>query len=88
MSFDLTGLKVYVAGHRGMVGAALVRRLEQEPCEVLTASRGVDLREQQAVREWFANERPDAVILAAAKVGGIWANDNAPGEFIYDNLAI
>ncbi len=88
MSFDLAGMKVYVAGHNGMVGGALVRRLQQEPCEVVTAPREVDLREQDAVRQWFADNRPDAVILAAAKVGGIWANDNAPAEFLYDNLAI
>ena len=88
MSFDLAGLKVYVAGHRGMVGAALLRRLQSEDCEVLTAPRSLDLREQADVRRWFSDNRPDVVVLAAAKVGGIWANDNSPGEFLYDNLAI
>lgn len=88
MTTALTDQRIYVAGHRGMVGAAIVRRLQAEDCEILTAPREVDLREQAAVREWFASNRPDVVILAAAKVGGIWANDNAPGEFLYDNLAI
>lgn len=88
MSFDLSGLKVYVAGHKGMVGSALVRRLSREPCDVLTAPREVDLREQADVRDWFAANQPDVVILAAAKVGGIWANDSAPADFLYDNLAI
>ncbi len=71
-----------------MVGAALVRRLAREACEVLTAPRGVDLREQAAVRDWFAANRPDVVIVAAAKVGGIVANDSFPGTFLYDNLMI
>lgn len=88
MNFDLPGKKVYVAGHRGMVGSAIVRRLAVEDCDILTAPRDLDLREQAAVRQWFAANRPDVVILAAAKVGGIWANDNAPAEFIYDNIAI
>ncbi|WP_338243074.1 GDP-L-fucose synthase family protein [Aurantiacibacter hainanensis] len=81
-------MKVYVAGHRGMVGSAIVRRLESENCEIVTAPRDVDLREQEAVRNWFSLNRPHGVILAAAKVGGIWANDNCPAEFLYDNLAI
>ncbi len=88
MTTALADKRVYVAGHRGMVGAALVRRLQAEDCKILTAAREVDLREQAAVRKWFASNRPDVVILAAAKVGGIWANDNAPAEFLYDNLAI
>jgi len=86
--YDLAGKRVYVAGHRGMVGSALVRRLGQEGCEILTSERSLDLREQAAVREWFAANRPDAVIVAAAKVGGILANDSYPGEFLYDNLMI
>ena len=86
--YDLAGKRVYVAGHRGMVGAALVRRLGAEPCSVLTAPRAVDLREQAAVREWFAANRPDAVVIAAAKVGGILANDTYPADFLYDNLMI
>jgi GDP-L-fucose synthase len=86
--YPLAGRRVYVAGHRGMVGAALVRRLESEGCRVLTADRSVDLREQGAVRQWFANNRPDTVILAAGKVGGISANNSLAAEFLYDNLMI
>lgn len=86
--FSLAGKRVYVAGHRGMVGGAMVRRLAGEDCEILTAPREVDLRDQAAVRMWFAQNRPDLVVLAAAKVGGIHANDSYPGEFLYDNLMI
>ncbi|MEL6700896.1 MAG: NAD-dependent epimerase/dehydratase family protein, partial [Pseudomonadota bacterium] len=76
MTFDLTGKTVFVAGHRGMVGSAVVRRLEREPCDILTATRGeLDLTDQAAVRDWFDRNRPDAVVLAAARVGGIHAND-------------
>ncbi len=82
--------KIYVAGHRGMVGSALVRRLQAEGCKrlVLRTSKDLDLRDGAAVRAFFDAERPDYVFLAAAKVGGIWANSAAPAEFIYDNLAI
>jgi GDP-L-fucose synthase len=86
--FALQGRRVYVAGHRGMVGSAIVRRLAGEQCEVLTAPREVDLREQAAVRDWFAANRPDVVVVAAAKVGGILANDSQPASFLYDNLMI
>lgn len=87
--YDLAGKRVYVAGHRGMVGSAIVRRLGSEGCEVLTASRAeLDLKNQAAVRAWFAANRPDAVFLAAAKVGGILANDSFPADFLYDNLMI
>src|SRR5260370_36090607 len=87
--FPLAGRRVFVAGHRGVVGSALVRRLAGEGCEILTATSGeVDLRRQSAVEEWFAAHRPDAVFLAAARVGGILANDTRPAEFLYDNLAI
>jgi GDP-L-fucose synthase len=87
--FDLAGKRVWVAGHSGMVGSALMRRLKSEPCELITASRGeVDLRRQDAVENWMAGTRPDAVIVAAATVGGIVANDTRPAEFLYDNLAI
>jgi GDP-L-fucose synthase len=86
--FRLRGKRVYVAGHGGMVGSALVRRLAAEHCEVLTSPRDVDLREQAAVRDWFAANRPDVAIIAAAKVGGILANDSYPAEFLYDNLMI
>ena len=88
MAYDLAGKRVYVAGHKGMVGAAIVRRLVSERCDVLTADRTVDLREQAAVREWYAANRPDAVVVAAAKVGGIMANDTYPADFLYDNLMI
>src|SRR5271169_5284889 len=87
--FELKGKTVFVAGHRGMVGAALVRRLAQEDVELLTVPRReVDLRDQAAVFGWFAAKRPQAVFLAAAKVGGIVANNTLRAEFIYDNLAI
>ncbi len=71
-----------------MVGSAILRRLKAEQCSPLTSPRELDLREQDSVRRWFSESRPDVVILAAAKVGGIYANDTRPGEFIYDNLAI
>jgi GDP-L-fucose synthase len=87
--FDLRGKTVFVAGHRGMVGAALVRRLAQEDVKLLTLTRSeVDLRDQAAVNNWFAAKRPQAVFLAAATVGGIVANNTLRAEFIYDNLAI
>ena len=88
MTYSLADKRIYVAGHKGMVGSALVRRLQDEGCEILTADRSVDLREQVAVRDWFAVNRPDAVVVAAAKVGGILANDTYPAEFLYDNLMI
>ncbi|WP_283814750.1 MULTISPECIES: GDP-L-fucose synthase [unclassified Bradyrhizobium] len=87
--FELKGKTVFVAGHRGMVGAALVRRLAQEDVELLTIARAeVDLRDQAAVNKWFAAKRPQAVFLAAAKVGGIVANNTLRAEFLYDNLVI
>ena len=87
--YELSGKRVWVAGHRGMVGSALVRRLATEDCTVLTAGRGaVDLRRQGEVERWVEQEKPDCVVVAAATVGGILANDSRPGEFLYDNLAI
>ena len=87
--FELKGRRVFVAGHRGMVGSALVRRLASEDVELLTVARAeVDLRNQAAVFEWFAKKRPQAVFLAAAKVGGIVANNTLRAEFIYDNLVL
>lgn len=87
--FELKGKSIFVAGHNGMVGAALVRRLAQEDVELLTIRRTeVDLRDQAAVNKWFAAKRPQAVFLAAAKVGGIVANNTLRAEFLYDNLAI
>lgn len=84
--------KIYVAGHRGMVGSAIVRRLQArqavgEPLRLLTRTHAeFDLTDQKAVRAFFAAEQPDVVVLAAAKVGGILANNNYPAEFIYENL--
>ena len=89
MSYALTGKRVFVAGHRGMVGGALVRRLAVEDCDVITATRNeLDLTDQAAVRDWFATKKPQAVILAAAKVGGIHANNTYPVDFLADNLAL
>src|SRR5450432_1475953 len=87
--FELKGKTVFVAGHGGMVGAALVRRLAREDVELLTVKRReLDLRDQAAVFNWFADKRPQAVFLAAAKVGGVVANNTLRGEFLYDNLII
>jgi GDP-L-fucose synthase len=87
--FSLAGKRVFVAGHRGMVGAALVRRLASGQCEVLVAGRdALDLRDRAAVRAWFARERPEVVMLAAARVGGVLANATRPAEFLLDNLLI
>ena len=89
MSYDLTGKRVWVAGHRGMVGGAVVRRLAEEDCEVITAGRDVvDLVNQAAVQAWMAETKPDAIVLAAAKVGGIKANNDFPVDFLYENLMI
>ena len=88
-SFPLAKLRVFVAGHRGMVGSALTRRLAGMGCEVLTAGRGeADLRRQEETEAWVRAKRPDAVFVAAATVGGILANDTRPAEFLYDNLMI
>ena len=80
--------KIYIAGHRGLVGSAIVRRLQADGFNnlLMRTSGELDLREQSAVRDFFNSEKPDYVILAAAKVGGILANDTWPAEFIYDNL--
>jgi len=87
--FQLEGRKVWVAGHTGMVGGAIVRRLASELVEVLTVPRAaLDLRDGPAVRAWLAEHRPDVVVLAAAKVGGILANDTLPVDFLEQNLAI
>jgi GDP-L-fucose synthase len=87
--FNLAGRKVFVTGHRGMVGGALVRRLAQENVQLLTAPRSeVDLTNQAAVHEWMRRETPDVVFMAAAKVGGILANDSLPAAFLYENLMI
>jgi len=88
-AYDLSGKRVFVAGHKGMVGGAIVRRLEQEGCEVLTATRqDLDLTRQLAVDAWMTRHHPDAVFVAAARVGGIHANDTYPADSLYDNLMI
>ena len=87
--FALAGRRVWVAGPRGMVGSALMRRLEREDCELVTVGReALDLRRQAETEDWMAEARPEVVIVAAARVGGILANDTRPAEFLYDNLAI
>ncbi|MEP6565046.1 MAG: NAD-dependent epimerase/dehydratase family protein, partial [Mesorhizobium sp.] len=87
--FELQGKRVFVAGHRGMVGSSIVRRLASEDCEVLTVAREeLDLLDQAGVRRWMADHRPDAVVMAAAKVGGILANDRFPADFLHQNLVM
>jgi len=88
-SFDPKGKRIWVAGHRGMVGSAVVRRLAPSGCDVLLAGREqVDLVRQDSVDAWMARARPHAIVLAAARVGGIVANDTQPADFIYENLMI
>ena len=88
-SYTLRNKRVWVAGDRGLVGSALIRRLQREGCELVTAPReSVDLRRPDQVERWMAGAKPQAVFLAAARVGGIYANDTRPAEFIYDNLMI
>lgn len=87
--YDLAGKRVFVAGHKGMVGSAIVRRLQAEDCEILTLNRhDVDLRDQAGVLAWMLDRKPQAVFMAAAKVGGILANDSLPADFLLDNLLI
>src|ERR1700751_2171163 len=87
--FELRGKRIYVAGHAGMVGAAIVRRLERERCEIITAARSeLDLRHSEAVEGFMARVKPDAVFVAAGQVGGIGANSAFPADFLGDNLAI
>lgn len=89
MIYDLTGKRVYVAGHTGMIGSALLRRLSRERCEVLVATRSdLDLREQSATAGWIKQNRPQVIFLAAGWVGGIVANDSYPADFLGNNLAI
>lgn len=88
-SFFLSGKKIYVAGHKGMVGSAIIRRLKTIDCECLTIdSKKLDLKDNIAVDDWFSKNKPDVVIMAAAKVGGIYANSNYPVDFLYENIAI
>ena len=89
MTYSLKGKRIWVAGHRGMVGGAVVRRLASEDCEVITAGRDVvDLVDQAATKAWMAEVRPDVIVMAAAKVGGIKANNDYPVDFLYENLMI
>jgi GDP-L-fucose synthase len=89
MDFPLKSARVWVAGHRGMLGSAIARRLVAEDCEVLVANRSeVDLTRQVDVETWMHEHRPDAIFVAAAKVGGILANENYPAQFLYNNLMI
>lgn len=87
--YNLAGKRVYVAGHNGMVGRAVVKALAGENCTVLTSERqDADLLRQSEVETWMAHQKPDAVVVCAARVGGILANDTYPADFIYDNLMI
>jgi GDP-L-fucose synthase len=87
--FSLTGKRVWIAGETGMVGSAIARRLMQEDCSLISAPRKIlDLLDPIATRNWFRDTRPDVVFFAAARVGGILANDTYPAEFLYDNLII
>ncbi len=89
MPFEPKGKRIFVAGHRGMVGSAIVRRLASEDCEILSATHAeLDLTNQDATRAWIATNLPDAVVVAAAKVGGILANSTLPADFLFDNLMI
>ena len=88
-TYSLNGKRVWVNGHRGMVGSAIVRRLERENCEILTIDRSqLDLRDQGAVEQWVARTKPEVAFVAAGTVGGILANSTRPAEFLYDNLSI
>ncbi len=87
--YSLKGKRVFVAGHRGMVGSAIARRLVRENCEIITVSRSeLDLTNQAQTTDWMAKNRPEAIFMAAAKVGGIHANNTMRAEFIYENLTI
>ena len=89
MTYNLSGKKVWVAGHRGMVGSAVCRQLENDDCNIIKAGRDeVNLVNQAAVNDWMNAVKPDAIVLAAAKVGGIQANNNFPVDFLYENLMI
>jgi GDP-L-fucose synthase len=90
MVFDLGAKRVWVAGQHGMVGTAMMRRLEREPCVLLRdpGRAGVDLRRQSEVEDWMGSQRPQIVLLTAGRVGGLRANDTFPADFLYDNLLI
>ncbi|PZP56741.1 MAG: GDP-fucose synthetase [Micavibrio aeruginosavorus] len=87
--FDISGKKIWIAGHSGLVGAALVSKFSSLDCKILTASRAeLDLTRQEQAEDWISLQKPDVIIIAAAKVGGIGENAAKPAEFIFDNLAI
>ncbi len=87
--FSLKNKKIWVAGHKGMVGSALCRRLESEKCDIIVARKSeLDLTRQEETEKWIAKNKPDVVIMAAAKAGGIIANNNAQADFLYDNLSM
>ncbi len=87
--FDINNKRIFVAGHQGMVGTAIVEKLKKEDCEILTIPKSeVDLMNQHEVNQWMKKNSPDAVIICAAKVGGILANNSFPAEFIYNNIMI
>lgn len=87
--YSLSGKRVWVTGHRGLVGSAIVRRLQSEDCEIITVDRSeLDLTRQKPVEDWMANNRPDLVFLAAGRVGGIQANTSHPAGFLYENAAL
>jgi GDP-L-fucose synthase len=89
LPFRIEGRRIWVAGHRGMVGSAVVRRLSREDCEVLTVDRRkLDLCRQADVGKWMRDTKPEAIILAAARVGGIHANDSRPADFLDENLTL
>jgi GDP-L-fucose synthase len=87
--YDLNGTKIWVAGHRGMVGSAIIRQLKKQisDCNIIDSGH-IDLRDQAATNKWMKENKPDAIFLAAAKVGGILANNTMPADFIYDNMMI
>ena len=87
MPFDISNKRVWVAGHDGMVGSALVRRLRRENCTLLlgTSHAALDLRRQADVEDWMRAQRPEVIIVAAGRVGGVLANSHYPVDFLYDN---
>ena len=87
--FQMENTKVWIAGHRGLVGGAIAKRLSRENCSIVTIDRNeLDLRDQIGVKKWLEKEKPSIIIIAAAKVGGIFANSTQPADFLYDNLVI
>ena len=86
--FQIENRKVWIAGHRGLVGGAIAKRLSRENCSIVTIDRNeLDLRDQIGVKKWLEKEKPSIIIIAAAKVGGIFANSTQPADFLYDRLS-